>query len=178
MRWTRKFIPTREQVLTDRKYRWCRSILDKPYLWHFRRHACCRGFAVGAFFSMFPFPVGLFIPSTVVTVKVRGNVAVSFAALWISNPFTIILHWWSAYALGCLLLRRAREPIDFHRITMKWMAEHFWPIYLPMWVGALTMGAAIAVLGYLLVNEAWKARTRRHWRASRAKARRPALQPA
>jgi uncharacterized protein (DUF2062 family) len=181
MSFLRRFIPTREQVQAQRKYRLIRSVANKPYLWHFRRHACARGFAIGAFWSMWPV-AGQFIPCILITAKVRGNVAVAFAALWLSNPFVIIPHWWSAYLLGRLILRTppADIPITFEYLWPRissfgrfylFISENFRNFYVPVFVGSLIEGAVLAALGYVLINAIWRARIVSRWRASRGRAR-------
>lgn len=176
----KRFVPSAQRVQTDRRLRLLRPLLNKPYLWHLRRHAVARGFAIGAFWSMWPV-AGQTIPALIIAVRLRSNVAIAFAALWLSNPFLLVPHWWSAYLIGRFLLRTPPSDVHFTweylsprlsspRAFASFVWENFHSLYVPVFVGSLIEGVVLASLGYVLIMYLWKRHSIKRWRLSRKRA--------
>lgn len=178
----RRFMPSHDRVHSEKMLRIFRPILNKPYLWHLNRHSCARGVGIGMFWSLLPV-MGQSIPAVLMTWKARGNVPLAIAATWLSNPFTLIPHWWSAYVIGKFVLRsKGIEDIEwnmaywerkFATLHSSWefISTNFWNFYAPLFVGSILEGIVCGLLGYVLVNGFWKYHTRRKWAQSRERAR-------
>lgn len=177
-RFFKRFIPDRQKVHADSSLKWLRPILDKPYLWHLNRHSVCKGLSMGMFWAWMPIPLQS-IPAIVLTVRWRGNIAVSYAATWLSNPFTMIPHWWLAYHIGKWVMRLPPSDIEFtweffkDKITFDstgWWLKNFWSFYWPMTVGSLFISLVAAVVSYAVVYVLW--RLYAQWRWSKRDVRR------
>lgn len=178
----RKFMPSREKVHSERALQWLRPIMNKPYLWHLNRHSVARAVGFGFFWSLIPIP-GQSIPAVFFTIKARGNVPLALAATWLSNPFTLIPHWWSAYVIGKFFLRTPGveglkwELSYFEQKLGTWssawdfITSNLWNFYLPLMVGSIIEGVLAGLIGYAFVDRFWKWHARRKWRQSRERAR-------
>ncbi len=120
------------------------------------------GVAIGVFVAFTPtFGVQMLLAAFLAWVF-RANKVVSAAAVWISNPATILPMYGSAYYVGCWVLRQspvARE--DFKALLHPpegWLAatrfywESIWSVAEPMWVGGVLVGLVCAYLMYLFVE--------------------------
>jgi uncharacterized protein (DUF2062 family) len=177
----RRFMPSPERVHSEKALRWLRPIINKPYLWHLNRHSVARGVGWGAFWALIPIPIQSPMACLCAYLS-RGNVPLAYAACWISNPFTLIPHWWSAYLIGKFILRsKGLEGLEFNWEYWKdrwhdwhWMLDHFWSFFLPLMVGSVVEALLLGAGLYVLINVGWKRHARTRWLASRAKARRVA----
>lgn len=177
----RKFMPPREKVDAEKGLRWLKPLMDRPYLWHLNRHSVARGVSWGLFWALIPIP-GQSIPAVLVTIWSRGNLALAIAATWLSNPFTLIPHWWSAYMIGKFLLRSEGiselqwtwayfEPhFESWSAAWKFVTVNFWNFYLPLLVGSLVEGAVLGGVSYLLIMGLWRRHSGRRWLRSRQRA--------
>lgn len=165
----KRYLPDRQKVHSDRTLAWLRPIMNKPYLWHLNRHCVCRGLAMGMFWAWIPLPMQS-IPALIGTVPMRGNIAVAYATTWLSNPFTLIPHWWLAYTIGKTILGMKSADLEFTWEFWKdkwdrpsWLTAHFWEFYGPMLLGSLVISTVAAGLSYVAVNFLWRQYTRYRW---------------
>lgn len=175
-------MPSKDRVHSEKMLRVFQPILNKPYLWHLNRHSVARGTSIGIFWSMIP-AMGQSVPAVLMSWKARGNVPLAIAATWLSNPFTLIPHWWSAYVIGKFVLRSPGvEDIEwnvaywekkFATFASGWefISNNFWNFYLPLLVGSAIEGVILAVAAYFLIDGFWKYHVRNKWRQSRLRAR-------
>jgi uncharacterized protein (DUF2062 family) len=185
----KKFMPSREKVDSEKLLRWLKPIMNKPYLWHLRRHGVAKSVGWGMFWALIPIP-GQSVPAVLFTIWSRGNVPLALAATWISNPITLVPHWWSAYVIGKFILRS--EGVDdiqwtreyWHTKTESFSAlwhfisHNFWSFYLPLMVGSIVEGVVIGGAGYFLVMWLWKWHSSRQWNRSRLAANASGSTPA
>lgn len=174
-RFFKRYLPDRTKVHSDRTLAWLRPVLNKPYLWHLNRHCVCRGLAVGMFWAWIPIPMQsvLAVPCVV---PFRGNLAVAYAATWVSNIFTLLPHWWLAYTIGTMIVGKGDTNIEFTWDFWKdkyydfgWLWGHFWDFYLPLTLGSLVMSVVSAGLCYVGLNFIWRSYTRYRWQRRREK---------
>lgn len=178
----RKFMPSREKVDSERLLRFLKPIMNRPYLWHLNRHSVARGVGWGMFWSLIPVP-GQSIPAVLFTIWSRGNLPMAIAATWLSNPFTLIPHWWSAYVIGKFILRSdgisdlkwTWEYFEPHFETWgtawRFVTTNFWHFYLPLMVGSIVEGIVVGGLAYLLIMGLWRRHSVKRWRKSRWRAK-------
>ena len=177
----RKFMPSREKVHSERALRWLKPIMNRPYLWHLNRNGVASSVGWGMFWALIPIP-GQSIPAVLCTIWSRGNVPLALAATWISNPLTLIPHWWSAYVIGKFILRSdgvediewttAYWEVKTQSLSSFWafISTNFWNFYLPLMIGSIVEGLIVGGLGYLLVMSLWRRHSANRWTASRHKA--------
>jgi uncharacterized protein (DUF2062 family) len=101
--WTRRNMPTREQM---ERSRWIRPFANRVLrseLWRFTRRSVPRGVALGMLVGIIiPFAQILF--ASLLSLTVRANVPVAALTTFITNPFTTPLLWVLAYKVGSWLL--------------------------------------------------------------------------
>lgn len=128
--------------------------------------------AIGLFIGMTP-TVGVQMAMVLMAAAIPGlkfNIPIACAAVWISNPFTMIPLYYGMYWLGVVLLNR--QEMDFAKfkgILQEFITsikegesilKSFWEglvgifdigmdIAIPMWVGGIAMGLCLAIPAYL-----------------------------
>ncbi len=169
-------MPKRDHVTSGQSSRWLRPILNKPYLWHLNRRSVAKGLSMGLFWSMLPV-FGQSVPAAILTWKWRGNVPLSIVGCWISNPFTLIPHWWAGYSIGRFVLQQPRPDIQFNWEFWKdkwndwhWLWAHFWSFYVPLFAGCIVLGLILGLISYFGILIWWKWHAGNKWRARHAAA--------
>ena len=132
------------------------------------------GAAIGVLVGLTP-TVGVQMAMVVLiaaTPKLRFNIPIACAMVWISNPLTMIPLYYSMYWLGVLLLSRREMHFDKFQTTVQQLIdsikdsdsllESAWQgftgmfsigmhIALPMWIGGIVLGIVSAVPTYIVV---------------------------
>ena len=101
------------------------------------------GFACGAAVSFTPF-IGLhFVLAMLSALVMRGNLIASAIGTVVGNPWTFPLIWaWLYFSGNWLLGREAVDSIGGN-LTLSYIRDNFWSVFLPMAVsGVLTAVAA------------------------------------
>jgi uncharacterized protein (DUF2062 family) len=102
--WTRRNMPTREQM---ERSRWIKPFANRVLrseLWRFTRRSVPRGVALGMLVGIIiPFAQILF--ASLLSLSVRANVPVAALTTFITNPFTTPLLWMFSYKVGSWLLQ-------------------------------------------------------------------------
>ncbi|HEX2492580.1 MAG TPA: DUF2062 domain-containing protein [Steroidobacter sp.] len=139
------------------KQRWFmrpfRLLLEHPVFWTLNRRNVTRAFAVGLFVGFIPLPIHLVLGAAC-ALLLRLNLPAAVAGTLISNPLTAAPMYLAAYALGCWLLGVPPRPIAFE-MTWSWFMTAVAPIWKPLLLGCLMLGALTAVAGYALLGGLW-----------------------
>ncbi len=109
-------------------------------------HSIAVGLACGAAFSFTPL-VGVHILGAVLLAWIlRGSIVASVIGTAIGNPWTFPLIWAWLYVSGSWVLGREaiEDPPD--GLTLSYIRDHFWKVFLPMTVS----GVPTALLAWLL----------------------------
>lgn len=138
-------------------------------------HAVALGFAAGAFVSTTPFVGFHLLLAALIALFLGGSVVASALGTFVGNPLTYPLFWLVTYDIGDLLL--GGVPLESADLALKdtdfalllsnpgrfWAS--FWdvaePVLLPMTVGSIPFGLAVAALSYGLVRTLVAAHHRR-----------------
>ncbi|MCH9704817.1 MAG: DUF2062 domain-containing protein [Proteobacteria bacterium] len=144
-------------------------VLEHKYLRHIRKHkllakivhehlfsikeqALARGLAIGLFWTCIPMPFQMF-PAALFCWLGFANLPVAIVAVWISNPFTYLPIFYVEYSIGAFLFHRGEEKIlSFEEFNSRYaeIAQSLGKVYLIVLEGALVMGVALAIIGYLV----------------------------
>jgi uncharacterized protein len=130
-----------------------RLVLEHPVYWSLNRRSVTRAFALGLFVAFVPAPVQMALGAST-ALLLRLNVPAAVAGTFITNPLTAAPIYVAAYLVGCQLLGIAAEPIHFE-MSWRWLTTALVPIWRPLLLGCVVLGAATALLGYLLVGGLW-----------------------
>jgi uncharacterized protein (DUF2062 family) len=152
----KKRLPTRHDVQRNKYLQFLGDHLHSPNLWGFNRRSVARATAIGLFCAYLPIPFEM-IPAAIAAILWRANLPLSLAWVWISNPLTWIPLWAPAYFLGSWLLNQPSVPMA--DLTVEIITQK----YVTLWLGCLTLGAAVGAAGYALVTLIWRSRVVSRW---------------
>jgi uncharacterized protein (DUF2062 family) len=125
-------------------------------LWHFHRRGVARGVAIGLFCAYLPMPWEM-IPAALAAIWLRGNLPISVALVWITNPLTWVPLYAPGYLLGAWLLG---QPVpSWDQIGLGTLTRG----YGAVWLGCVIIGVVLAFLGYHLVLWIWRQRAAQRW---------------
>jgi uncharacterized protein (DUF2062 family) len=146
----------RSHRLVTRHARW----LQHPALWCFNRRSVSGAFAIGLFAGLIPGPFQM-IGALLMAVPLRKNIPVALVTTFYTNPFTILPLYALAYGYGCLLLgvpaSAKVDPLQMHVADLVAIGK-------PLGWGLLALATTLAVLGYAVVEIAWRIHLVRAWR--------------
>ena len=160
----RKYLPDHATLREHRLLRPFQALLKHPNLWHLNRHSVAGGLAAGLFGGLAPGPVQMGI-AAILAIVFRVNLPVAVIATLYTNPFTwgpLIL---AAYAIGSWVTGGNGIPatnLEFNWETQNWIEflPAFWHWLLSLGetflIGNLILALALAVLGYVAVQFAWR----------------------
>ncbi len=169
--WTRRNMPTREQMARNRWIRPFAHRVLRSELWRFTRRSVPRGVALGMVVGIIvPFAQILF--ASLLSLTVRANVPVAALTTFITNPFTTPLLWVLAYKVGSWVLHvdamtmvapvsTAIEHTELQD-ALQWLTG----ATLVTAFGLVLIAIVSSVLSYFITSFAWRA-----WIARKRKAR-------
>ena len=131
-----------------------RHMLHDPRLWGIRRRWVVPAFALGLFIAFMPFP-GHTVTAILLALGLRVNIPVAAVSTWVSNPATMVPMYYFAYQLGSYLLGWELQPFGFE-MSFDWVAHTFVNIWQPMLLGCVLLGAALAIVGYAVLDILWR----------------------
>ncbi len=130
--------------------------LFDPHLWQWERRGTALGLAIGAFFSVLPFPLQS-IPAAIVAACFRSNVPAALAGCWITNPLTFPIFFYLQLKIGSFLLGRPSLMDQFQSLMDK-LSWRFWEFLLEapgVWgvlgIGGIVLGVALGVICYFAI---------------------------
>lgn len=125
-------------------------------------HSIALGVAIGIFVGLTP-TIGMqMVISAIVATFCGANRIAAISMVYITNPLTAIPVYTSIYYFGSFLL--GIEHQGFSRVLKKIISQDNtldkfkmivssgWAIQLPLWFGAVIVGAACAIPSYILVK--------------------------
>ena len=126
----------------------------EPNLWHLNRRSVARAVAVGLFCAFVPIP-GQMVVAAALAIIVRANIPISVILVWVSNPLTMPMLFYSAYKFGALILDVQLQPFQFE-FSLNWLFTELQDRWQPFLVGCLCSGALVGAIGYAAVNLYWR----------------------
>ncbi len=106
-------------------------------------YSIAAGFAWGAALSCTPL-MGLHIFLSAGGAWVtRANVLAAAIGTVVGNPWTFPFIWAWIYTLGVWILGREPIELNYAHLSLAYLYEHFWAIFMPMMVGSVPTAAAV-----------------------------------
>lgn len=130
-----------------------RLLLEHPAFWSLNRRSVTRAFALGLFIAFIPLPVHFFVAAAS-ALALRLNVPAALAGTLLANPLTMAPMYVGAYVVGCFFLGLTPQPLDFE-LSWRWLATALGPIWKPLLLGCLVLGALTSIAGYALLGGVW-----------------------
>ena len=131
-----------------------RHLLHDHRLWGIRRRTVVPAVAIGFFIAFLPTP-GHTMMGVLLALAFRVNVPVAALATWVSNPVTMAPMYYFSYRFGRALLNTPLREFEFE-MSWDWVTHTFLTIWQPMLLGCVILGAAAAVLGYIILDLFWR----------------------
>ena len=140
--------------------------LGDARLWSLQRRGITVAFGAGLAICFVPLPVH--VPAALaVAVLARVNVPVIVATTFLVNPLTAVPAYYLAYRVGCFALGLPGGHFGFEP-SWDWLQHGLGPMWKPFLTGCALCAAAAGLLGWLLLELAWRRRTIKKYRARRS----------
>lgn len=168
----RKYLPTHQSITGNRWIAWCGPWLKHHNLWHLHRSSVAGGVAVGLFAGLIPGPLQI-LTGVGLSILFRVNLPVAALMTLYTNPLTIVPLYYLAYRYGALVTFHDvpdHLPTTFsmsgHTLTSWIPALIDWMVSLgkPLAVGLPLLAVTLAVIGYVVVDGAWRLQVLFAWR--------------
>jgi uncharacterized protein (DUF2062 family) len=170
----RKVLPSHDSVKQNRYVARLGPWLQHHNLWHLHRRSVAGGVAAGLFAGLIPGsnPVQ-FLAAALIAIGFKVNLPIAVAVTLYSNPFTIVPLYYAAFKLGQLIVWRGNGEFpdmamalegkgfrDWIPTALDWLAS----VGKPLLIGLPMLAAILAVVGYFVVDAAWRLQVRAEWR--------------
>ncbi len=163
----KRYLPDPSYIRKQKPLRIFGGLLHDPNLWHLNRRSVSGAFAVGLFTAFVPIPFQMLLAAAL-AIPLRVNLLISVVMVWISNPFTIPILFYTAYKLGQLVIGGQADEFYFEP-TIEWLTTELSAVWQPFLLGCFLAGCGAATLGYTGVRLAWRYRVLQTWKQRRVK---------
>ena len=150
-----KFIPDHDVIKQHKNLQFLGDKLHDPNLWHLNRRSVSMAFAVGLFCAWIPTP-GQMALAALGAFYFRGNLPVSIALVWITNPVTMPPLFYFAYRVGLTVLNLPSASFSLDAVLSG-------DILLPFLTGCLLIGVICSSVGYFGINYFWHYHVAKKW---------------
>lgn len=165
----RRWIPTQQQLRSQRMLRWLGPLLDRPWLWQLNRRSVAAGVGLGVFCG-FLLPGMQIVVAGLAALVIRANLPVTAVCTLVSNPFTYAPIFVLAYRVGAAMLGESVDEaqaaaleaealeasvVQVTAISTGWF-ERFTALGKPLLLGLLTFATVGGVVSYLLTLALWR----------------------
>ena len=158
----KKYLPHPDKIKNNRFLTVFGPVIHEPQLWHLTRHSASKAFMVGLFFAFWPVPFQMVLAAGG-AILVRGNLSLSVALVWITNPVTMPFLFGLAYFVGIYTL--GHEPSEFEfELTLKWLENNLSTIWQPFLLGCGICAVIAAIIGYFAIGLLWRLHIVNAWK--------------
>ena len=160
-RFFKRYMPTPERIKQSKSLRFMGAMLHDPNLWHLNRHSVARAMATGLFIGMLPIPMQMLL-SAAIAMPARANLPISVGLVWLTNPVTMPAIFFAQYKVGTLMLGTPERTVPME-MSLTWLMSELHNIWQPLFLGAIIMGALLALTGYAATMLYWRIWVGRNW---------------
>lgn len=162
----RKFTPSPAEIRKSGALRPFGDWIYASNYWHLNRYSASMAFFVGLFVAFLPVP-GQMLIAALFAIRLRCNLPLSVALVWVSNPLTAAPLFYLAYRLGGLLIGRP-VAVPAHAgvegFDLLWLFDQIGTVWPPLLLGCLLLGLFAGSVGYFVISNIWRWRVGRDWR--------------
>jgi uncharacterized protein (DUF2062 family) len=171
----KRYLPSPADLTAQRSLGMFGRRLADPDLWHLNRRSVSTAAAVGLFLAFFPVP-GQMIFAVLAALRLRCNLPLSFALVWITNPLTMPPILFFAYKLGAWVLD-IPPTVDAFALSWDWLVARVDALWAPLLVGSLICAVTASALGWSVVQLVWRVSVVQRWEKRRTLRRLRAARP-
>jgi len=157
----KKYMPHPDRIKNNRFLNIFGTLIHEPQLWHLTRHSVGKAFLVGLFFAFWPVPFQMVLAAGG-AILIRGNLPLSVALVWITNPITIPFLFGFAYVVGVYTLGYEASEFEF-QLSWQWLQNNLETIWQPLLLGCAICAVVSAVVGYFAIGLFWRLHIGRAW---------------
>ena len=139
-----------------------RFVLTHPVYFSTNRKSVAGGLWVGLFIAFLPMP-GHMIVAILSALMLRVNIPVAAAAVWVTNPLTVVPIFYLAYRLGCAVMNVPVQSFP-EEFSWNWMTTELIANWKPLWFGSVILATSISSAAYVLINVVWRISTTYRYR--------------
>lgn len=161
----KKFLPKHDVIRNQKALSVFGNLLYDPNLWCLNRRSASGAFAVGLFMAFIPLPSQMILAAGL-AIFFRVNLPLSVALVWITNPITMPIIFYSTYLVGCFLLNSPQHHFEFE-LSWTFLLEQMHQIGPPLLLGSVVVGIGFSLLGYYGVRAIWRYSVVRSWQERR-----------
>lgn len=162
----KKYMPDPNKIYNMKGLGWLGKWLGNPALWHIHRHSLAKAFFIGMFWMPIPMPWQM-IAAALTAIRLRANLPLSVALVWISNPLTMPPIFYFNYQVGAWILGEHVQQFEWSSDPEKLLQliEH---IGVPLYVGSVVVGLVLGTVSSVAVICFWRWHVARAWRKRHA----------
>ncbi|MBZ0071258.1 MAG: DUF2062 domain-containing protein [Thiohalobacteraceae bacterium] len=150
----RRYLPDHRKLREHPHLRRFGARLHDGNLWHLNRRSVSGGVAIGLFWAFVPMPFQM-LPAALCAIGLRVNLPIAAALVWITNPITLPPAWYASYRLGTWMLRLPARELHFE-LSFHTLIAGMGGLWKPVLLGGVTLGAVLALMGFVTVRLAWR----------------------
>ena len=158
----KKYLPHPDKVKNNRFLTVFGPVIHEPQLWHLTRHSISKAFLVGLFFAFWPVPFQMVLAAGG-AILIRGNLSLSVALVWITNPLTMPFLFGLAYFVGVSTLGYESTEFEFE-LSWQWLEHNLSSIWKPFLLGCAICAVISAIIGYFAIGLFWRIHIVNAWK--------------
>jgi len=159
----KRHMPDHETIRSHKYLRCFGTLLHKPCLWHLNRRSVATAFAVGLFFAFVPVPFQMVLAAGG-AIMFNGNLPISVAMVWLTNPLTMPPIFYVAYLLGSWVMDVPQSDFNFDSMSVEWLLSGLMASWQPFLLGCFILAVISATSGYIGMRMAWRMMVLKRWR--------------
>jgi uncharacterized protein (DUF2062 family) len=157
----KKYLPHPDKIKENRFLSVFGPVIHEPQLWHLTRHSVSKAFLIGLFFAFWPVPFQMVLAAGG-AILLRGNLSLSVALVWITNPVTMPFMFGLAYYVGITTLDYEASEFEFE-LSWQWLEHNLQSIWQPFLLGCMICAIISAIIGYFAIGLFWRLHIVRAW---------------
>lgn len=150
----KKHLPHPSKVKENRYLKVFGRLLHDENLWHLNRRSITKATAIGLFCAFLPIPFQMVVAAGL-AILWHGNILMSAALVWITNPLTMPAIFYFTYCVGAWILAEQMHAIEVE-LSVEWLTHQFLQIWKPLLLGSVICGVVFAVIGYFAALVLWR----------------------
>ncbi|RKR06368.1 hypothetical protein C7446_1310 [Kushneria sinocarnis] len=160
-----RYLPDPERLRRYRSLRFVHPLIDKRALWQVSRHTIANAVSVGLFCALLPIPCQMLVAALGAWIM-RANLPLSIALVWLTNPLTMPVVFYTTYRVGAWVLQRPIMQLP-DQLSVQWFATQLTDAMPSLILGSLICAMVIGALANILTRLIWRWQITRLWRRRR-----------
>lgn len=157
----KRYMPDHHTIRNNKHLQIFGDFLHNPNLWHLNRRSVARAFAIGLFFAFIPVPFQMILAAGTAII-VHGNLPLSVAIVWITNPITMPAIFYACYVTGTWVLNTPKQAFSFEA-SWQWVIDSISTIGPAFLVGCGVLAVLFSFIGYFGIQSLWRYSVTKEW---------------